>query len=70
MYLQNKEPHFQENAVPSLPRKLQVRTDREESPFEMKGKTLIYEFLIIFSNKGDQNETCTGNWTCLRSKVV
>ena len=29
MYLLKNEPHFQENAVPSLPRKLQARTDRD-----------------------------------------
>ena len=28
MYLLSKEPHFQENDVPSLPRQLQFRTDR------------------------------------------
>ena len=43
MYLLKNEPHFQENAVPSLPRKLQARTDR--------GKTAKYSFASYLSLK-------------------
>ena len=46
MYLLNNEPHFQENAVLSLLRKLQVRTDRVRGGV-ISGNTVYFFVLIL-----------------------